>query len=95
MIEWLDGHYKFQVHSRKTLQSVVSQSCGNYALMFLVLKVRGASMQHFERLFSSKDFVRNDHEVGSWLRHRVGDQKVWNNLKNLDQTTAKCGLYVL
>lgn len=95
MIEWLDRHYKFQVHSGKTLQSVFSQSCGDYALMFLVLKARGASMQHFLNLFSSKDFVSNDRKVGSWLRHRVVDQIAWNNLKHPDQTTAKCGLYEL
>jgi len=52
MIEWLNRHYKFQVHSGKTLQSPFSQSCRDYALMFLVLKARGASMQHFLSLFS-------------------------------------------
>ena len=47
LIEWLDRHYKYQVHSGKTLQSVFSQSCGDYAVMFLVLNARGASMHHF------------------------------------------------
>ena len=74
LIDWLERHYKVQVYSQKTLQSMLSQSCGDYALMFLVLKARGASMQDFLSLFSSKDFVSNDGIVGSWLRARVVDQ---------------------
>ena len=51
LIEWLHRHYKYQVHSGKSLQSVFSQSCGDSALMFLALKARGASMQDFLSLF--------------------------------------------
>ena len=80
LIEWLHRHYKYQVHSGKTLQSVFSQSCGDCALMFLVLKARGASMQDFLRLFSSEDFVSNARKVGGWLRGRVVDQLACNNL---------------
>ena len=49
--------------------------------MFVALKARGASMENFLSLFSSKDFVSNDRTVGHWLRHRIVDQIVWNNLK--------------
>ena len=95
LIEWLYRHYKYQVTSGKTLQSVFSQSCGDYALMFVVRKARGASMEDFLSLFSSKDFVSNDHTVCHWLRHRIVDQIVWNNLKKPDQTTTRCDLYDL
>ena len=69
-----------------------SQSCGDYALMFLVLKARGASMHDFLSLFSSKDFVSNDREVGNWSRGRLVDELGWQQLKPADQTTTKCGL---
>ena len=36
--DWLDRHFKFQVANGKTLQSLFSQSCGDYALMYLVAK---------------------------------------------------------
>ena len=92
LIEWLHRHYKYQVHSGKTQQSVFSQSCGDYALMFLVLKARGASMQDFLNLFSSKDFVSNDHKVSRWLRGCIVDQLTWQHLEPVDKTTTKCGL---
>ena len=91
LIEWLRRHYKYQVHSDQPLQSVFSQSCGDYALMFLVLKSRGASMQHFLSLFSNHDFVSNDRKVGSWLRARVFGQLAWQQLKPADRTTTQCG----
>ena len=78
---------------KNTLQSLFSQSCGDYALMFLVLKARGASMQHFLSLFSSEHFVSNDRKVGSWLRGRVVDQLAWQQLKPAHQTTTKCSLF--
>ena len=71
-----------------------SQSCGDYALMFLVLKARGDSMQDFLSLFSSHDFLSNDRKVGSWLTARVVDQLAWQQLKPADQTTTKCGLNI-
>ena len=90
--EWLHRHYKYQVNSRKSLQSVFSQSCGDHALMFLALKARGASIQDFLSLFSSHDFVSNDRKVGSWFRASVLAQLAWQQLKPADQTTSKCGL---
>ena len=92
LIDWLDRHYEYQVHSGKTIQSVFSQSCGDYALMFLVLKARGASMHIFLNLFSSKDFVSNGRIVGHWLRGRVVDQLAWSHLKPADQSNPTCGL---
>ena len=47
LIEWLHHHYKYQVNSDQALQSVFSQSCGDYALMLLFLKARGYSMENF------------------------------------------------
>ena len=91
LTEWLERHYKVQVYSQKTLQSAFSQSCGDYTLMFLVLKARGANRQDFLSLFSSKDFVNNDRIVGSWLRARVVDQLAWTQLKPADQINPTCG----
>ena len=89
-IKWLERHHKIKVYSKKTLQSAFSQSCGDYALMFLVLKVRGANMQHFSSLFSSKDLVNNDCIVGSWLRACVVNQLAWTQLKPADQINPTC-----
>ena len=77
LIEWLHRHYKYQVHSDQLIQSVFSQSCGDYDLMFLVLKARGPSMQDFLSLFSSHDFVSNDRKVRGWLRACVVNQLAW------------------
>ena len=45
--EWLDRHFKYQMHSGQSLQSLFNQSCGDYALMYLIDRVEGRSMQDF------------------------------------------------
>lgn len=45
--EWMDRQFKYQMRSGKSLQSLFSQSCGDYALMFLVDRAEGRSMNDF------------------------------------------------
>ena len=78
--EWIKRHFKYQLVNEKSLQSLFSQSCGNYALMFLVYKANGHSMNEFLDLFSSHDFVGNDRKVGSWLKHRIIDALAWKEI---------------
>ena len=35
IMEWLNCHFKYQMHNGQSLQSLFSQSCGDYALMYL------------------------------------------------------------
>ena len=46
--EWLDRHFKYQVRNGKSLQSLFSQSCSDYALMFLIDRAEGRSMTAFK-----------------------------------------------
>ena len=41
IMEWL----KYQMHNGQSLQSLFSQSCGGYALMYLIDRAEGRSMQ--------------------------------------------------
>ena len=88
--EWLNHHYKYQVASGKTLQSLFSQSCGDYTLMFLVLKARGHSMHDFLSLFPGKDFVCNDRKVGRWLRNRIVDELAWKTVCQCKPQQTMC-----
>ena len=65
--EWLDRHFKYQIHNWKSLQSIFSQSCGDYALMFLIDRAEGRTMSEFLNRFESRRFVENDHKVGHML----------------------------
>ena len=58
--EWLDRHFKYQLYSGKSLQSVFSQSCGDYALMFLIDRAEGRTMSDFLSRFKKHKFVEND-----------------------------------
>ena len=98
--EWINRHFKHRVVNRKTLQSIVSKSCGDYALMFLVFRARGFSMNEFLDLFSSNDFVGNDRKVGQWLRHRIVDALAWKEIcetpcQQDTRTSALSGIYDL
>ena len=36
IMEWLNRHFKYQMHNGRSQQSLFSQSCGDYALMYLI-----------------------------------------------------------
>ena len=64
MVEWVCEHFANINSNAVTLQEMNSQSCEQYALMYLEAKARGQSMQDFISLFKKGDFVFNDHLVG-------------------------------
>lgn len=66
--------------SSKTLQSLFSKSCGDYALLYLFFKAEGKSMQDFLKHFSDKDYVRNDRIVGEWLTSLVVKEVEWSHV---------------
>ena len=56
LLEWLNRHFKYQLHNGQSLQSLFSQSCGDYALMYLIDRAEGRSMQQFLNRFKKKDY---------------------------------------
>lgn len=75
--EWMDRHFKFQLHNGKSLQSLFSQSCGDYALMCLIDRAEGRSMPDFLNRFRQNDYVNNDHKVGQMLKRFIVDELAW------------------
>ena len=75
--EWLDCNFKYKVHNGKSLQSLFSQSCSSYALMYLIDRAQGRSMHEFLNGFSKKDYVNNDHKVGQMMKHLIVDELAW------------------
>ena len=71
-----------------TLQEMESQSCGQYALMYLKMKARGKSMHDFISLFKKGNYVYNDHLVGEMVKPLLG----WRvrNLKCCKQDNSGC-----
>jgi len=61
--EWLDRYFKYLVSNGMSLQSLLSQRCVGYALMYLIVRAEGRSMDYFWERFKKKDNVNNDHKV--------------------------------
>ena len=78
IIEWLNRHFKYQMHNGQSLQSLFSQSCGDYALMYLIDRAEGRSMNAFLNRFKQNDYVNNDHKVGQMLKCLIVDELVWS-----------------
>ena len=74
--------------------SLYSQSCGDYALMYLRHRARGKDMRKFLKLFSRHDFVANDHKVGQLLKKLIEkeiSQEEWCMTSGKDShQTCKC-----
>ena len=75
--EWLDCHFKCTVYNGKSLQSMFGESCGGYALMYLIDHAEGNRMNDLLNIFRKKDYVSNDHKVGQMLKHLIVDELAW------------------
>lgn len=76
--KWLK-QFKHVTYNRQSLQSVADQSCGDYALMFLVAKSQDKPMWQFLQLFSKHDYVSNDDKVGKWLNKLIVKEREWQH----------------
>ena len=80
LLEWLSRHFKYQLHNGQSLQSLFSQSCGDYALMYLIDRAEGRSMQQFLNRFKKKDYVNNDRKVGQMMKRLIVDDVMWHKI---------------
>ena len=80
IVEWLDRHFKYQLHNGQSLQSLFSQSCGDYALMYLIDRAEGRSMQQFLNRFKKDDYVNNDRKVGQMMKRLIVDDVMWHKI---------------
>ena len=68
VVEWVFEHFETVSSNAVTLYEMNSQSCGQYALMYLKAKARGQSIDDFRSLFKKGYFVHNDHLVGEMIK---------------------------
>ena len=80
LLEWLSRHFKYQLHNGQSLQSLFSQSCGDYALMYLIDRAEGRSMQQFLNRFKKNDYVNNDRKVGQMMKRLIVDDVLWHKI---------------
>ena len=87
VVEWVFENFETVSSNAKTFQEMNSQSCGQYALMYLKMKARGKSMDDFRSLFKKGDFIQNDHLVGEMIKPLLS----WRvkHLKNSKQSNSK------
>ncbi|KAL9970540.1 hypothetical protein ACROYT_G022934 [Oculina patagonica] len=78
--DWLDAHWKYVERNGQSLQSLFSQSCGDYALMYLIDSAEGRSMSQFEARFKKHDYVYNDHKVGQMLKTLIWKERSWHKI---------------
>ena len=72
-IVWLNcSPYVHQ--NTRALQSFKTASCGNYAIMYLLCKAQGESMDEFYSMLSEHDFVGNDDKVANMLEEIIKTQ---------------------
>lgn len=67
---WLH-RWKYIRKNDCVLQSIKTASCGDYAMVYLMCKARGQSMNEFLSYFTVSDYVQNDHIVGSMLEDMI------------------------
>lgn len=88
--EWLDRHWKYVMHNGQSLQSLYSQSCGDYALFFLIDRSQGQTMNTFLNRFDKHDYVNNDHKVGQMLKKLIEKEVGWKQMCQCDYQQNAC-----
>jgi len=89
--EWLDRHFKYHIFNGKSLQSLFSQSCGGYALMFLIDRAEGRDLNAFLSRFKKNEFVENDRKVGQMLKRLIVDDLAWRKICKTPCQQDTCG----
>ena len=69
-IVWLN-RWKYIRKNDRVLQSIKTASWGDYAMVYLMCKARGQSMNDFLSYFTVSDYVQNDHIVGNMLEDMI------------------------
>ena len=82
------------IQNSQSFQSLYSQSCGDYALFFLIDRSKGKSMDEFFKRFDKHDYVHNDNKVGQMLKTLIENEIGWNELckSEQDTCTSRCGV---
>lgn len=65
---WMNEHWAIHQGNKQSLQAVNSETCGYYALQYLVDKSKGKSLHEFLRQFNKHDYVGNDAKVARWFQ---------------------------
>ena len=88
---WLDRHFKYHIFNGKSLQPLFSQSCGGYALMFLIDRAEGRDMNAFLSRFKKNEFVENDRKVGHMLKRLIVHELAWRKICKVPCHQDTCG----
>ena len=73
LLVWLN-QWNHVRRNRQTIQSIRTASCGDYALVYLMFKARGHSLDDFLSHFSKTDYVGNDDVIGEVLEKFVNNE---------------------
>ena len=80
LIHWLDRHCKNITTNRQSVQAVTSQTCGYYALFYLMLKSEGGTLEQFLNHFKPNDYVFNDRLVGEMMKDVIENDGEWKRV---------------
>ena len=78
--EWIVRHWKYLTTNGKSLQAINSNSCGDYALLYLKAKARGRTLQEFLNDFSDHDYVGNDHKAATRVKQLICNELGWHRV---------------
>ena len=78
------------VQNGRSVQSLYSQRCGDYALMFLIDRAEGRTLNKFLNRFKEHDYVNNDHKVGHVLKKLVEKELDWKKVCKCDYQQNAC-----
>ena len=77
LVQWLDTHYPQRESNDQSIQSVTSETCGHYALFYLLFKSSGGAMDDFLSKFKAPDYLWNDKVVGKALKTLILSEDSW------------------
>jgi len=75
LFKWFAKWWKNLKRNAHALQSLTSQSCGDYAFFFLLNRAQGKSMNDFQDMFTRRDYKWNDNKIGSMLKKLIVDER--------------------
>lgn len=80
--QWIERHYHICTSNAQSVQAVTSQTCGYYALFYLIVKSKGGTMNDFLSYFKPREYLWNDRVVGQLMREVIKKDGRWQEICN-------------
>lgn len=70
LFKWIDAHFNTCLYPSVSLQNILTDTCGPWAVHFLMMRIRGhvKDLHEYLALYSKGNSIQNDKDIREWYQ---------------------------